>query len=208
MGTPFPVVQTAMERDHTKESQANTDKSYSSENHMHGTVRWQGGSSPELGHTEWEYLRHWGLNPSQAPGRHQNRQSRTNCLICTCGTVRIAWTGWFGTPGPWRGDWGVTIFLLTNKVELQGLDMGPQGRQDPPTLNHTSLLLVTAYLLEQDWCWLNRQLLLQTCTAALPGLILGKFLLYRYILPSFSPSYLFCPLVWLLWLLVCLSRHI
>ena len=86
---------------------------------------------------------------------------------------------------------------------------GPQWRRDPPTANHSpqcqqdnsSIYRNGIDIVEPDGP------LLQTSAAALPGLILGQFLLFSYILPSFSPSNLFPPLGWLLWLLVWLSRR-
>ena len=107
----------------------------------------------------------------------------------------------------------VTIFLTTTtKAGTQGSGHGAHsgGRTNlhqtmplhPSTLGNCISTGAVVVAVETDGP------LLQTSAAALIGLILGQFLLCRYILPSISPSYLFPSLGWLLWLLVCLNRHI
>ena len=111
----------------------------------------QSGTTLELGPAERDPLRHWGLNPNKAPGRHQRLWSRTNHQLapeehCEDSLNRVVWD-----TRSREERLGVAIFLpITNKVGLQAMDSRTTVRQDLPTPNHAPLHLVAVSPLEQD----------------------------------------------------------
>ena len=77
--------------------------------------------------------------PSTREARESAEQDTTPHLH-PGGTVRMAWTEWFGIPGLWRRDRGVAIFLpTTTKVGLQRTDSGPTVEVGPDYTKSCSL---------------------------------------------------------------------
>ena len=118
--------------------------------------RWGGAALlPELRCTEWDPLRHQGLNPSWALGRHRSRVSGAKKK----NRPAYAHTVLRGLPEQsglehlvWGGETGVSPFFSPSPTRwgFREGTAGPQWRRDSPTPNHTLQHQITTYLPEID----------------------------------------------------------